>query len=403
MKLVIIGGGHAAAQLVTSANIKKLGAEITLISDEPVLPYQRPPLSKAYLLGEMDAARLPITTEKTYEKANCTPHLGVKAESINRADKTVTTSDGQNHTYDKLVLATGGRARPLPVEGADLKGVHAVRTLADIDALEHRIKAGNHMVIIGGGYIGLEAAAVARKKEMNVTLLEASDRILGRVVSPEVSEFYTKIHTEEQVKILTETTASKIIGEQGSVKAVQLTDGTEYPADIVIVGIGILPNQEIAEKAELETSNGIKVNDYCQTNDPDIYAVGDVALHKSALYGTELRVESVQNAVDQSKLVIDHIMGNASPYDALPWFWSDQYDMKLQIAGLSIDYDRVVTRKEADRKISFFYMKEDTLVACDAVNDMRSFMAAKKLIANKIPVDDAKLADLTVTLKDLIV
>ncbi len=401
MKLVIIGGGHAAAQLIMSANVKKLEADITLISDEPILPYQRPPLSKAYLMGDMTIERLPITPARTYEKAGCNTILNTRASSIDRDAKTVKLSNGDTIEFDKLILATGGRVRPIPVPGADLDGVHYVRTLNDIEKIKKRIGAGKNMVVIGGGYIGLEAAAVARKLGMNVTLLEAADRILQRVVSPEVSEFYTRIHTEEGVKVITEASVTEIKGTDGEVSAVACADGTSHPADLIIVGIGILPNQELATEAGITTSNGIEVNEFCQASDGDIYAAGDVALHHNKLFDKILRVESVQNAADQAKVIIDHLGGTETPYDALPWFWSDQYDLKLQIAGLSMDYDRVIVRQSEPRKVAFFYMQGDRVMACDAVNDIKSFMASKKLVANKTPVSDKDLANLDVNLKDL--
>lgn len=403
MKLVIIGGGHAAAQLVMSANMKKLGAEeITLITEEDRLPYQRPPLSKAYLMGDMTLERLPITSEKAYEKAACNILLNSRADSINRQDQTITLTNGDTVSYDKLVLATGGRVRTIPVTGADLQGVHSIKTLSDIETMKPRLGEGKNMVVIGGGYIGLEAAAVARKMGMNVTLLEAADRILQRVVAPEVSAFYTRVHTEEGVQIITDASVTEITGTNGEVSTVKCADGSEHAADVVVVGIGIIPNQELAADAGIDCSNGIQVNEFCQTNDPHIYAAGDVALHHSSLYGQTLRVESVQNAVDQAKVIIDHLNGIETPYNSLPWFWSDQYDLKLQIAGLSLNYDRIVVRKDEDRKVAFFYMKGDKLQACDSVNNMRAFMGSKKLITDQISVNDADLANPDVDLKSLI-
>ena len=394
IKIVIIGGGHAAAQAVTSLRQKKFDGDATLVTDESVVPYQRPPLSKAYLFGELAAERLPILRETAYEGAGVDVKLNTHAEAIDRGEKTVRLSTGKILGYDKLMIATGGRARKLSCPGADLKGVHYVRSIRDTDALRPEFEAAGRIVIVGGGYIGLEIASVARKAGKEVTVLEAEDRILARVVAPEVSAFYTKLHTEEGVKIRTMQMVTKIEGT-GHVEGVLTGNGTRYAADLVIVGIGLIANTDLAADARIETAPmGITVNHYCQTSDLDIYAVGDVAWHHNDFYGRDLRLESVQNAVDQAKTAIGHMLGEKARYDALPWFWSDQYGLKLQIAGLSAGYDRLIVRGNPDeRSVAFFYLKNGKIIAADCVGRIAEFMNAKKLIPAQVQVDEALLTD----------
>lgn len=394
MKLVIIGGGHAAAQIATSLRQHKAEGEITLVSDEPVVPYQRPPLSKMYLSGEITAERLPILREQAYEGAGITLKLGVHASAINRDAQRVTLGNGETLGYDKLILAVGGHARRLSCPGADLAGIHYVRTMTDTDSMRGEFNTANKIVIVGGGYIGLEIAAVARKAGKDVTILEAADRILGRVVAPEVSAFYTRLHEEEGVTIHTGQMVTEIEGNDRA-NAVLTADGHRYEADMVVVGIGLIPNTGLAEQAGLDMApGGIPVNAQCQTSDPDIYAVGDVAWFNHPFYGRDMRLESVQNAVDQAKVAVAHILGEDTSYDALPWFWSDQYGLKLQIAGLSEGYDTLVMRGSADeRSIAFFYLKGGKMIAADCIGRIAEFMNAKKLIAARVPVTPDQLTD----------
>ncbi len=403
-KLVIIGGGHAAAQAVTSLKMKKFEGNVTLVSDEPTLPYQRPPLSKAYLSGDLSAERLPILRQQAYDGAGINLRLGTKATNINRQSKEVGLSDGTTLSYDKLLLATGGHARKLACPGHDLKGVHYVRTMADTDAMRDDFHQAETIVIIGGGYIGLEAASVARKLGKAVIVIEAADRILARVVAPEVSAFYQTLHEEEGVQVITGAIVTALEGEKGKVANVLTADGTRYKADMVVAGIGLIANTELAEGAGLEVAPlGIQVNERCQTSDPDIYAVGDVTWHPNQLYGRSLRLESVQNAVDQAKVAIGHMLGEEDIYDALPWFWSDQYGLKLQIAGLSEGYDTLVRRgDEASRSVAFFYLKEGKVIAADCVGRVAEFMGAKKLISVKIDVPPERLADDSQPFKEIV-
>ncbi|WP_417457725.1 NAD(P)/FAD-dependent oxidoreductase [Kordiimonas sp.] len=393
-KIVIIGGGHAAAQLATSLRMKKFEGDVTLVSDEPVVPYQRPPLSKMYLSGEISADRLPILREQAYEGAGIKLKLGLRATKVDRSAHTVTLADSSTLAYDKLILAVGGHARRLTCPGHDLAGVHYVRTMTDTDSMRGEFNTARSIVIIGGGYIGLEVAAVARKAGKKVTVLEAADRILQRVVAPEVSEFYTALHRAEGVDIHTGQMVTEIEGNDRA-GAVVTADGSRFEADMVVAGIGLIANTDLAEGAGLETTPaGITVNATCQTSDPDIYAVGDVTWHHNTHYDRWLRLESVQNAVDQAKVAISHIMGEDEPYDALPWFWSDQYGLKLQIAGLSEGYDTLVTRgSPEERSTAFFYLKEGRMLAADCVGRIAEFMNAKKIIAAGVNVDENMLKD----------
>ncbi|UTW58155.1 oxidoreductase [Kordiimonas sp. SCSIO 12603] len=392
--IVIIGGGHAAAQAVTSLRQKKFDGEVTLITDEGMIPYQRPPLSKMYLSGEITVDRLPILRDSAYEGMGVDVKLNTRAIQVDKKAKTVSLDSGETVPYDKLVLATGGRARKLTCEGSDLAGIHYVRTIADTDKLKPEFEAAQNILVIGGGYIGLEAAAVARKFGKTVTVLEAEGRILQRVVAPEVSAFYTQIHTEEGAQILTNQMVTSIEGTD-RVSAVHTKDGSRFECDLIIAGIGLIANSEIAEKAGLETHPaGIYINEFCQTSDEDIYAVGDVAWFEHPIYKREMRIESVQNAVDQAKTAILHILGEEKPYAELPWFWSDQYGLKLQIAGLSEGYDDLITRGDtSERSAAFFYMKEDKIIAVDCVGRIAEFMQSKKLIPAGIAVDRAVLED----------
>ncbi|MFC3053441.1 NAD(P)/FAD-dependent oxidoreductase [Kordiimonas pumila] len=400
--IVIVGGGHAAAQAVTSLKQKKFEGTVTLISEEPVVPYQRPPLSKAYLSGDLAAERLPILREAAYEGAGVTLKLGTRAEKINRTDKTVSLSSGETVPYDKLILATGGQPRKLSCPGADLAGIHYVRTQADTDALRPEFESAEKLLVVGGGYIGLEIAAVARKLGKKVTVLEAMDRILARVVAPEVSRFYADVHSEEGVTILTDQMVTSIEGT-GRVEAVMTADGNRFEADVIVAGIGLIASTELATAADIKVAQmGIEVNGFCQTSDPDIYAIGDVTWHHNVLYERDMRLESVQNAVDQAKVAVGHMFGEEAVYDALPWFWSDQYSMKLQIAGLSAGFDTLITRgSPSERSVAFFYLKEGKLIAADCVGRMGEFMQAKKLIAAKVDVDAEKLADDSKPIKDI--
>ncbi|HEY9037508.1 MAG TPA: FAD-dependent oxidoreductase [Roseovarius sp.] len=398
--IVVIGAGQAGASLV--ARLRKNGFEgaITLIGEEAAPPYQRPPLSKAYLLGDMELERLYLRPASFYEEAQIDLRLGTRVDRIDPATRQVHIGD-EVVPYGTLVLTTGSTPRRLPAAiGGDLEGVHVVRDLADVDAMEPRFKPGAKVLIVGGGYIGLEAAAVAAKKGLDVTLVEMAERILQRVAAPETSDFFRALHKEHGVDIREGVGLDRLLGE-GRVTGARLTDGTEIEADFVIVGVGIAPGTALAEAAGLETDNGIKVDALGRTSDPAIWAAGDCA--SFPLGDGRMRLESVPNAIDMAECVADNIMGAGKAYVPQPWFWSDQYDVKLQIAGLNVGYDRIITRPGSSvGSASFWYYSGDRLLAVDAMNEPRAYMVGKRLIdAGKSPSPVA-VADPETDLKSLL-
>ena len=375
-----------------------------LIGDEAHLPYHHPPLSKDYLSGEKSDQELLIRPMSGYAQANVDLKLATRVTQINRDKKTVSTDKGETIAYDTLVLATGARVRELPISGAKLDKVYYLRSMTDVSAIKNAIKnttgSAKNCVIIGGGYIGLETAASLKKLGLDVTILEAMPRILQRVTAPELSAFYKRVHNEEGVNIEEDVIADKIT-QNGSVLTVADKAGNDYPADFVIIGIGVIPNVELAKAAGLGVGNGIIVNPYCQTNDKDIYAIGDVTWHYNPIYDRHLRLESVPNATEQAKAAAAHICGAPKPYNCLPWFWSDQFDLKLQIAGLSEGYDDLIIRGDIHKGRSFaaFYFKGETLLAVDAVNAPREFAMTRMLITKGRSLNKQKLADESLAIK----
>jgi len=400
--IVIVGAGQAAAQAVQSLRQGGYTGRITLIGDEPSLPYQRPPLSKAYMKGEFDEERLYFKPSAWYEDQKIEVMLGTHVPRIDRAKQQVQLGHGGHVDYDYLILATGSRPRPLPVPGADLDGLHDLRTLADVERMRPKMIAGRRIVIVGAGYIGLEAAAVARQLDLDVTVIEMAPRVLARVTSPVISEFYAAEHARQGVKILTGITLSHLEGAQGKVAAAILGDGTRLPADMVLSGIGILPNEELARDAGIACSNGILVDRDARTSDPHVFAAGDCAARPLIHYGRSGRLESVHNAIEQGKLAAAAILGQPRPAEDCPWFWSDQYDLKLQIAGLSQGYDTHVIRGDpASRKFAVFYLRNGTLIAVDSVNSPPEFLASKKLIMSGAKLAPASLSDTSTPMKDI--
>ena len=401
-RTIVVGAGQGAGQLVASLRQEKYEGEIVMIGEEPFLPYQRPPLSKAYLAGELPTERVLVRPEKFYADKGIETRTDPRVEAIDREARTVTLADGETLSWDNLVIATGSHVRRLRIPGIELDGVHYLRTMSDVDGIRSGIGERKRLVIVGGGYIGLEVAAVARKLGMEVTVLEMEDRILARVTTPSMSEFYTRVHTEHGVDIRTGAAAAEILGE-GAVTGVRCTDGTELQADMVIVGVGIIPTTELAEAAGIECENGIVVDEHCRTSDPAIYAIGDCTNHPSKLLGRRLRLESVPNAMDQARTVAKNIMGGDAEYDAVPWFWSDQYDLKLQMVGFSAGADEEVVRGDpATGSFARFYLTGGVLTAVDAVNRPKEFMASKLLVAAKKAVDAGQLADEEVDIKTLV-
>ena len=387
MRVVIVGAGQAGAAL--AAKLRALGHQgaITMIGAEKAPPYQRPPLSKAYLLGEMEEERLWLRAPDFWTEQDIALKLGQPVSAIDPAARTVTVGD-ETIPYDALALTTGSVPRRLPAAiGGDLAGVYTVRSLEDVDAMRAEFTPGRSVIIVGGGYIGLEAAAVAAKLGLQATVLEMAPRILQRVAAPETSDHVRALHAGHGVTILESTGLERLLGE-GRVTGARLTDGREIPADFVIVGVGIAPDSALAQAAGLAMDNGIATDAFGQTSDPAIWAAGDCASfpHK----GGRIRLESVGNAIDQAEAVAANMLGAAEPYQAKPWFWSDQFDLKLQIAGLNAGYDHVVTRRAADGATSFWYYKGDQLLAVDAMSDSRAYMVGKRLIdQGKSPTPEA--------------
>lgn len=390
---IIIGASHAAAQLAPSLRQEGWTGRILVIGDETSIPYHRPPLSKAFLSGESDHGKILIRQPEVYTRLNIEFRLGIRVASIDRQAKQVVLADGERLSYDKLAICTGTRVRTVTLPGSDLKGVHYLRSLADVTRIRDEIRPGRRAVIVGGGYIGLETAAVLRSLGMHVTILEMASRVLARVTAAEVSEFYQRVHEEEGVVVHVGIAVSGFAGED-RVAAVECADGRSFPADLVIVGVGVMPNVELAEGAGLAVDNGILVDEFARTADADIVAAGDCCIHPVPPYGY-VRLESVPNATEQAKTAAATLCGKSRPYHALPWFWSDQYDIKLQIVGLNRGYDEVVVRgdRDASRSFAVFYLREGRLIAADCVNRPQEFVVSRRLIGEGIRVDREQLAD----------
>lgn len=399
--VLIVGAGHAAAMAAVGLRQKGFAGSIAMVGEEAALPYERPPLSKAYLAGTLEAQRLYLRKAEFWQERAIDVRLSTRVTGLDPQARTATLSTGEAIRYTWCILATGGRVRPLPCPGADLPGVHYLRTLEDVDGIRASLKPGARLAVIGGGYIGLEVAASARKLGHEVTLIEALDRVLARVTSPLVSRFFEAKHRAEGVDVRLNTAVAAIVGET-AVTGVQLGSGEVIPADVVVVGIGILPNSELAQEAGLPCDNGIVVDEFCRTADPAILAIGDVARHPNRFAPGALRLESVQNAVDQAKTAVGIILGTPEPYADLPWFWSDQYDIKLQTAGLAIDYDEIVVRGSPEATpFSVCYLRGGKLIALDCINSIKDFMAGKKLVAAGLEPDRTLLCDPDHALKDL--
>lgn len=401
-RAVIVGASHAGAQLCARLRQEGWAGEILLIGDEPYLPYQRPPMSKTYLADESAIDDLLIRGPEFYDKQDITIRRG-RVERIDLATRHVVLSDGESIGYDKLALCLGARPRRLPVQGADLAGVHYLRTAGDVEAIRSTVAGSRRAVIVGGGYIGLETAASLRRLGLDVTVVEAADRVLQRVTAPEVSDFFARIHQSEGVHI---RTGAVVAGLEGSdrVSAVRLADGEELAADIVIVGIGVQPNVELAQEAGLAVDDGVVIDTTSRTSDPDIVAAGDCANYLDPRYRQRVRLESVSSAVEQAKVAAATMCGRSAEISALPWFWSDQYDLRLQIAGLNSGYDEVVLRGDptVDRDFACFYLRDGELIAADCVNRPQEFMFSKRAIAQRLPVDRQRLADLDVPIASLL-
>lgn len=390
-RVVIVGASHAGTQLAASLRQEGWTGEILLIGEESTLPYQRPPLSKAYLAGKSTLDELAIRSAEFYTKQRI-QLLDATVEAIDRSTGHLSLSTGDELPYDKLALCTGARPRLLSTPGADLPGVYYLRTAADVESIREAANAGSQAVIVGGGYIGLETAASLRALGLEVTVLEAAEHVLERVTAPEVSAFFDRIHREEGVNIRTGALVEALAGDS-RVREVVLASGESIPADLVIVGIGVEPNTELAAAAGLAIDNGVVIDDQARTSDPSILAAGDCASHTMARYGRRIRLESVPSAGEQAKVAAATICGKSKEIAALPWFWSDQYDLKLQIAGLNTGHDEVVLSGDParDRDFTCLYLRAGQLIAADCLNRPRDFMSSKRAIAQQLPIDRAEL------------
>ena len=400
-RVVIIGAGQAGGQAAYSLRLGGFEGEIVLVGDEPAPPYQRPPLSKAYLKGELEADRLFLKPLEYYAEHRIELLTGDPAATIDLDAKVVTLEGGGKLGWDRLVIATGARPRKLALEGAELGNITELRTLADVDRLKSLARPGARMVVIGAGYIGLEAAAVGRQLGLEVTVLEAMPQVLSRVAGPEIGAFYTRIHREAGTDVRLGARIEAFEGH-GLVTGVRLAGGEVIPADFVLVGVGVLPNMELALAAGLSCGNGIVVDEQMRTSDPNVFAIGDVAWRPLVHYGREGRLESVHNAIEGGKLAAAAILGANPPSLEAPWFWSDQFDLKLQTVGLWTGADERVVRGDlAGRAFAVFYLKEGRLLAVDAVNSAPEFIVGKKLVAAMAKVAPGELADKSVSMKDI--
>lgn len=399
--IAIVGAGHAAGQAAVSLRQYGHTGPIVLIGEEPYLPYQRPPLSKKFLAGELELERLYVKPPQFYADKDVELRLGARVASIEVGARRLRLADGGHVAWDRLLLTLGSRVREMRVPGVDLAGVHYLRTIDDVHAIQPGFVAGRKLVVVGGGYIGLEVAAIARTHGLEVTVVEMAERLLARVVCPEVSAYYQALHEAAGVRLLLNTSVDGFAGN-GLVNQV-VTGAGELEADLVIIGIGIVPVTDIAEAAGLACDDGICVDAHARSSQADIFAAGDCTRHPNAILGRQLRLESVHNALEQARTAAASLCGEDKPYDQVPWFWSDQYDTKLQIAGLSADYDQVILRGDpATGSFSACYLREGRLQAVDAINSPRDFMQAKKLLAELPVMDPTRLADPDVPLPEAV-
>lgn len=397
---VVVGAGHAGGRAVEAMRGAGFSGKIILIGDEPHLPYERPPLSKELLQGRPEA-HTPVRDDGFYPENDIDCRLGRRATALDPNGKTVTLDDGSSVSYDKLLLTTGGAVRRLPLPGADLANIHYLRTLDDSRAIQSGLAKGKHVVVVGGGFIGLEVAASARQQECAVTVLEMADRLMGRAVLPEVSNAFLSLHTDQGVDIRLNTGIASFEGD-GAVDHAVTADGERIPADLVVVGVGIIPETALAKEAGLTVDNGIVVDEFGRTSAPDVYAAGDVTNHLNPMYGRHIRLESWQNAQNQAIAAAKSMCGDGQAYSEVPWMWSDQFDANLQVAGLPDSWDRVVFRGDpGSADFIAFQMTGDRLVGAMSINRPRDMRVARRLIGGDKPLDDAALADENVSMRDL--
>ena len=403
--VLIVGAGHGGAQAALALRQHKYAGSVALLGDEPDPPYERPPLSKEYFSGEKSFERILIRPQAIWAERDIELQLLRRVVAVDPAEQNVVLSDGSRIGYGKLIWATGGAPRRLSCSGSDLMGVHNVRTRADADRMLAETPKVQNVVVIGGGYIGLEAAAVLAKLGKQVTVLEAMDRVLARVAGEPLSRFYEAEHRAHGVEIHLNAKMDCLIGHDGWVTGVRMSDGSVLPADMVVVGIGIVPAVEPLIAAGAASGNGVEVDEFCQTSLPNIYAIGDCAIHaKPFAGGQRIRLESVQNANDQAITAARHIAGDAAPYHAVPWFWSNQYDLKLQTIGLSLGYDEVVVRgQSAARSFTLVYLSKGKVLALDCVNSVKDYVQGKALVITQATPDKSVLANPEIPIKSLLV
>ena len=400
--LLIIGAGQSAIQCISTLKKEGYSGSITLVGEEEHLPYQRPPLSKGFLEDSISKERLYFKKLEFFTENKVQLYLGLSAEKLEIDNQKVYLSDNSELEFDKLVFATGSRVRYLDFPGSELKSIFYLRDLDDAEAIKKDLETSENLVIIGAGYIGLEAAAIAAKKNKIVTIIEMADRVMNRTVDPQISEYYLNLHKSYGVKFHFNTSLDAINKVSDSLEVV-CSDGTEVKADSVLIGAGVVPNIELAEEAGIYCDNGIIVDEFGQTNFKNIYACGDCTNHPNKILNKNLRLESVHNAMEQAKTVASSIMNNPMEYSQVPWFWSDQYDHKLQIVGLSGDHDLVTMRGNTnDAKFMLFYTKDEELIAVDAINNPKEFLISRKLVANKVKIKPNVISDLNTNLNDLI-
>ncbi len=400
--IVIVGGGQAGAQAIDTLRREGFNGRLVLIGAEAVLPYQRPPLSKKYLSGDLSIDRLYFRHQSFYEQHNVELMLGVRVERLNAAGHLLHLSDGTAIAYDRALLSLGASPRLLSLPGAGLPGVHYLRGLGDVPAIQALATSGARVVVVGGGYIGLESAATCRRLGCEVTVLEMADRIMNRVVAPTTSRYFEAEHRRAGIEIQLNAGVARIEGD-ARVQRVVRSDGAGLDADLVIVGVGAVPNVDLAQQAGLECDNGIRVDEFCRTSDPDVFAAGDCANFPSGRYGGRIRLESVDNAFEQAKAAAQNMVDKPTVHDRVPWFWSDQFDDKLLIVGLTNDHDRQVLRGNPDaHSFSVCYLKGDQLCSVESVNSPKDYMAARRLIGDRVRVDAGKLADPAIALKDAV-
>ena len=402
--VLIVGAGHGGAQAAIALRQAKFEGTIAVVGEEPELPYERPPLSKEYFSGEKTFERILIRPANFYQERGVDMLLNLRVEAVDPGRHEVTLSDGSTLGYGKMIWATGGAPRKLSLPGFDFAGVHGVRTREDADAMVSKLHATDRVVVIGGGYIGLEAAAVLSKFNKHVTVLEALDRVLARVAGEALSRFYEAEHRAHGVDVHLNAQVDSFHGQDGHVTGVQLHDGSILPAEMVIVGIGIIPAVEPLLAAGAAGGNGVDVDEYCRTSLPDIYAIGDCAMHANDFAGgARIRLESVQNANDQANTAAKDIVGVGERYHAVPWFWSNQYDLRLQTMGLSIGYDETIVRGDpANRSFSVIYLKQGRVLALDCVNAVKDYVQGKALVMAGLAPDKASLANPEIPLKSLL-